>query len=164
MLKHVLIPLDGSLLAERAFEPAKNLLRPQGKITLITAVHNGHVPIPETSREAESSDEDDLSQLNSYLERIAANLKLNGYEVDFEIRDGEPADVIVEIATKFGVEIIVMCTHGRTGLSRLLTGSVTLEVLNTTPCPVLVIPNRERVHIEEEAPDTSTDLGLAPGT
>jgi nucleotide-binding universal stress UspA family protein len=164
MLKHILIPLDGSLLAERAFEPTKSILRPQGKVTLLTVIHDGHVPVPEVSKDIEPSDENELAQLTSYLERIATNFKLNGYEADFEIREGEPAATVAETALKLGVEVIVMCNQGRSGLSRLFTGSITSEVLNVSPCPVLVIPNREQIRVEEENPDLDTNFGLTPAT
>jgi len=157
MLRHVLCPLDGSLAAERALENAKALLRPQSKITLLTVIHNGHVPIPEVSTDTV---DDPLHHLEAYLERIAMNEKLHGFEVDVEIREGEPAQVIAEVAVTFGVEVIIMCTHGRSGLSRLLTGSVTSEVLNLTPCPVLVIPNRERERVKEDVPAGEVSPGL----
>ena len=160
MLRHVLIPLDGSLLAEKAMENAKAILRPQGKITLLTVIHNGHVPTPEVRAETHGGEEP-LRELESYLERMAMNLRLNGFEVDVEIREGEPANVIADVAVKLGVEIIIMCTHGRSGLSRLLTGGVTLEVLNLTPCPVLVIPNRERERVKEDVPAGEVSPGLA---
>jgi nucleotide-binding universal stress UspA family protein len=146
MLNHVLIALDGSTLAERAIEPAKVILKPQGKITLVSAIQN-----PDSAQE-----------LRDYVERIAMNLKLNGYEVDTEIREGDAAALIVQMAQVHGVEVIVMCTHGHSGLSRLLFGSVTENVLNSTPCPVLVIPNRERERVEDEAGEESASE-LKPG-
>jgi nucleotide-binding universal stress UspA family protein len=157
MLRHLLIPLDGSLSAERAIDNAKVILRPQGKITLLTVIHDGHVPIPETDA---SAGESPLDQLKAYLERMAMNVKLNGFEAEVEIREGEPAQVIADLAVKFGVEVIVMCTHGRSGLSRLFAGSVTSEVLNLTPCPVLVIPNRERERVKEDVPAGDVNPGL----
>ena len=160
MLKHILIPLDGSLLAERSIEPTKTILRPQGKITLLTVIHNGHVPTPEVQAET-LADDNPLHQLESYLERVAMNLRLNGYEVNVEIREGEPAPVIADVAIKLGVEVIVMCTHGRSGLSRLFAGSVISEVLNLTPCPMLVIPNREQERVKEDVPAGEVSPGLA---
>jgi nucleotide-binding universal stress UspA family protein len=152
MLKHILIPLDGSLLAERAVEATKAILRPQGKITFVSVIHDGHVPVSESHAEI-SSDASPEMQLETYLERMATNAKLNGYEAEYEIRVGDPAATIAQAARVHGVEVIVMCTHGRSGLSRLFTGSVTSEVLNQTPCPVLVIPNRERERVKDAPPD-----------
>jgi nucleotide-binding universal stress UspA family protein len=60
-------------------------------------------------------------------------------ECAFEIVDGFPGEEIVRVATEDNCDLIVMSTHGRTGLGRLLTGSVAEEVLRKAPCPVLTI-------------------------
>ena len=57
--------------------------------------------------------------------------------------------------------MIVMSTHGRSGLSRVLFGSVTLKVLENALMPVLVVPNRERVEVAEKVEATAADPGLA---
>jgi len=56
-----------------------------------------------------------------------------------EVRRGEPADVICKFAEEEGADLIVMTTHGRSGLSRLLMGSVAEHVLRHSPCPVLTV-------------------------
>lgn len=56
-----------------------------------------------------------------------------------EVRRGQPADVICDFAEDEGVDLIVMTTHGRSGLSRLLMGSVAEHVLRHAPCPVLTV-------------------------
>jgi universal stress protein A len=52
---------------------------------------------------------------------------------------GEPADVINDVATKLPVDLIVMVTHGRRGLARLVEGSIAEKVLRNAPCPVLAV-------------------------
>jgi universal stress protein A len=52
---------------------------------------------------------------------------------------GPPAEVIAEVATKIGADVIVMVTHGRRGLARLVEGSVAEKVLRIAPCPVLAM-------------------------
>ena len=61
--------------------------------------------------------------------------------VKWEIRDemGKPADVVAELATQLDADLIVMVTHGRRGLARLVEGSIAEEVLRKAPCPVLAI-------------------------
>jgi universal stress protein A len=59
-------------------------------------------------------------------------------KVGLTIEEGEPAEKIVELAEKGGYELIVMSTHGRSGLEHLLMGSVAESVLRTAPCAVLV--------------------------
>jgi nucleotide-binding universal stress UspA family protein len=161
MLKHVLIPLDGSPVAEKALDMARRVLAPDGKVTLLTAIQRPEPPVyaypsadvlDEIERETEMM-ANAHPEATSYLERMATNLKLNGVQnVEVELGDGDPADLIVDRAFKLGVEAIVMCTHGRSGLNRLLFGSVTQKVLNATPCPVLVVPNREQQRVEDEQP------------
>ncbi|MBZ0306650.1 MAG: universal stress protein [Anaerolineae bacterium] len=58
-------------------------------------------------------------------------------------KSGRPSETIVEVAKKLNVDAIVMSTHGRSGLSLLLLGSVTHKVLNTSACPVFVIPAKK---------------------
>ena len=56
------------------------------------------------------------------------------------VREAESADeVIIELARKANIDLIVMGSHGRTGLKRLLMGSVTERVISSAPCPVLVV-------------------------
>jgi universal stress protein A len=61
--------------------------------------------------------------------------------VKWEIIDemGRPADVVAETATKLGVDLIVLITHGRRGLARLVEGRIAEEVLRKAPCPVLAV-------------------------
>ena len=62
-----------------------------------------------------------------------------GVRVEHRVAEGQPADEIVRLARKVSCDLIVMGTHGRTGLARLLHGSVAEEVLRTAPCPVLSV-------------------------
>jgi nucleotide-binding universal stress UspA family protein len=145
MLKHVLIPLDGSDLAEAAIADALNIIEPHGKITLISAVEMVNFPsyayfpgaIPE---EYESTSKDLLPFAKHYLERQAETLKQRGYQVNVVVEIGDPAQIITEAISRFHPEVVVMSTHARSGLSRWLLGSVTQKVLSAKLCPVLVVP------------------------
>jgi nucleotide-binding universal stress UspA family protein len=164
MLKHVLVPLDGSLLAEKALDGAKAILQPQGRITLLTAVQTPTPPLyaypsPDVLHEVQEDMEyvqNTVPRAAAYLDNIAQNLRLNGYTVDVEIATGDPADQIVRLAEQRHVDAIAISTHGRSGLGRWLFGSVTHKVLSATPCPIFVIPNRER--------EKSQDAALVPGS
>ncbi len=157
MLNHVLIPLDGSQLAEKAIDVAKTVLKQQGKMTLLTVVPQGSLPIfadpaPDGLHvvEAEASYLESVdSDVQAYIDRVAKNLQLNGYEVAVEVAGGDPADVILILAEKTHVDMIVMSTHGRSGLDRLLFGSVTNKVVNNSHCPVIVVPNREHAKVDD---------------
>jgi universal stress protein A len=74
-------------------------------------------------------------------EKLTAIAKQHLAEVKWEILDqmGEPADVISDVATKLPADLIVMVTHGRRGLARLVEGSIAEKVLRNAPCPVLAV-------------------------
>jgi universal stress protein A len=74
-------------------------------------------------------------------EKLTTIAKQHLAEVKWEILDqmGEPADVIVDVAVKLPADLIVMVTHGRRGLARLVEGSIAEKVLRNAPCPVLAV-------------------------
>lgn len=148
MLNHVLVPLDGSNLAEEALKHALNIVDHKGKITLISAVEVPDVPVygyypPVSVPDYEKTKSELLPYARHYLEGVAKRLQEYGVQVVFEAEVGEPSDVITRLAEKHGVDAIVMSTHGRSGISRWLFGSVTNKVLGTKVCPVFVIPSVE---------------------
>ncbi len=73
--------------------------------------------------------------------KLLATITPTRPDVDFrhEVRRGQPSDVICDFAEEEGADLIVMTTHGRSGLSRLLMGSVAEHVLRHAPCPVLTV-------------------------
>ncbi|MBI5671328.1 MAG: universal stress protein [Chloroflexi bacterium] len=147
MLQHVLVPLDGSKLAEAALDHAVNILCPGGRITLLSAVDVPEVPVygyypPATVPDYQSTVEELVPQARQYLEEIAKQVNQPELTICVEAEIGEPAHVIAEVAARLKVDAIVMSTHGRSGLSRWLFGSVTNKVLATRCCPVYVIPSK----------------------
>ncbi len=147
MLQHVLVPLDGSKLAEEALDHAINILCPGGKITLLSAVDVPEVPVygyypPATVPDFQSTIEELVPQAKNYLEQIAKGIDKPELTICVEAAIGEPARVIAETAARLKVDAIVMSTHGRSGLSRWLFGSVTNKVLATRCCPVYVVPSK----------------------
>jgi nucleotide-binding universal stress UspA family protein len=153
MLKHVLVPLDGSQLAEDALEHAVNIVDPNGKITLISAVDIPEIPVygyftTASTADFEAATHDILPQARIYLETIAKRLADNHLTISVDAQLGDAADVISETALKYKVDAIVMSTHGRSGLSRWLFGSVTNKVLSSHPCPVYVIPSKAKQDVD----------------
>jgi nucleotide-binding universal stress UspA family protein len=167
MLDHILVPLDGSPLAEEALSDAIRILDPKGKMTLLTVIDlpvvlpPGFYPafpayIESTTGEGvwdyEHSREKMLSQADVYLNQLSKTLNLAaGLKIELLTEIGDPATLIVKMAEKLKVDAIVMSTHGRSGLSRWLFGSVTSKVLSDTPCPVFVIPSKQRQHELEQS-------------
>jgi nucleotide-binding universal stress UspA family protein len=150
MLQHILVPLDQSGLAESALDYALKLTGPESQITLLTVLVPPDLSINTMygtdglaqvamDVEAYTSVEQQIRvQAEDYLRNLSK--RLHDRRVDFAVHEGRDADVIVEEAKALGVDAIVMATHGRSGISRWLLGSVTQKVLHAAPCPVMVIP------------------------
>jgi nucleotide-binding universal stress UspA family protein len=96
---------------------------------------SGAMPLPPPRAEAAPGIRESLAVL-------AAGVRESGIECQTVHVDGNPGDEIVDYATKIGADLIVMGTHGRGGLRRLLLGSVAEKVLRAACCPVLVVPLR----------------------
>ena len=74
-----------------------------------------------------------------YLREIAGRFESLGLSVDMDVRQGAPANAILTAADELDCDLIVMSTHGRTGLQRWAYGSVTEKVLRGTDCNMLII-------------------------
>jgi nucleotide-binding universal stress UspA family protein len=149
MLKRVLVPLDGSRLAQMALDFATNIVDTQCEIVLLTAIQKPEIPIfsvnPMIIAELDYADIDFMRKdAQSNLESVAKNLNNQGLHSTSQVEVGDPATIIVQVARLLDVDMIIMSTHGRSGVSRWLFGSVTGRVLSMAPCPVLVVPSYAR--------------------
>lgn len=141
-MDHIIVPLDTSDVSARALAAAAKLAGAFGsKVTLLvvldTAVQNG-------LRDAADSEHVTVERAaESYLGPIVADLRGQSIDTSTHIIDGtDPASVITDTAAEQGADLIVMCTHGRTGPGRWLLGSVTDRVLRSSTVPVQVLPVR----------------------
>lgn len=150
MFKNVLIPLDGSQVAERAIQYGSEIVdREAGKITLLMAIdvpervavayYPAIIPI---GADENILEEKLIPQADDYLHRQAEELRANGFTVEVVSVVDDAPTAIVEKAEELDVDAIVMSTHGRSGLSRWLFGSVTSKVLSVANRPVFVVPVR----------------------
>ena len=147
MLAHILVPLDGSSLARVALDVATRIADSTCEITLITAVQVPEYPtyaasplsIPPDYYPTLAMLESDAKQ---YLEETAESLRQNGYHISTRVEVGEAAEQIILAATTLKADLIVMSTHGRTGIKRWLFGSVASHVLSLSRQPVLIVPSR----------------------
>jgi nucleotide-binding universal stress UspA family protein len=142
MYTHILVPLDGSPLAEQIFPHVKALAsageRP--KITLLRAVPREYPDVVEGgTTEIIDPMAKLLDEARGYLDRTAWPLRSEGLEVETEVVIRQPADAIVEFANREGVDLIAMATHGRGGVGRWVFGSVTQKIMHLTPAPMLVV-------------------------
>ena len=154
MLAHVLVPLDGSLLGEQALKYARQIISPDAHITLVTAVEMPEIPFSGFDLVGGTAApyyritlEEVMAQAKTYLQKTSESLQGEGFQVKYIVKYGEPASVIVDTADQLHVEAIVISTHGRSGISRWIFGSVTSKVLSMAECPVLVVPSEHRARI-----------------
>ncbi|MDA0768720.1 MAG: universal stress protein [Chloroflexi bacterium] len=151
MYSRILVPLDGSKLAEKALPHAQGLAKTSGAtIHLISvfsrnpsggmALTGGLDSDPSTADLARQLEEAQLSGVEEYLERVAAQLEHDGIQSEREVCEGSAHDHIIDYAKQHGIDLIVMSTHGHGGLKRMLLGSNTDRVIRTGDVPVLVIP------------------------
>ena len=125
MFTTVLVPLDGSPLADRALPYAAALAKAEGnQLLLVRALSSA-----ESQHEAEAD-----------LTAVADRLSSSGLVVDVVVRRGDAAWVITETARAQSRCLIVMSTHGRSGIGRWIYGSVADQVLRQADVPVVLVP------------------------
>lgn len=146
--KHILISTDGSQFAQAGVDHGLSLAKALGsKVTIITATEP--FPVPGTASGAGwiATPDDFESYQDSrkkFAEGILAPLKAAaekmGVKADtIHVPDAWAATAIVETAQQAGCDLVVMASHGRRGVKRLLLGSQTAEVLTHSKIPVLVV-------------------------
>jgi nucleotide-binding universal stress UspA family protein len=143
--RRVLVPLDGSKLAEQVLPAIIPIAAALGcEVTLLRVLavdtagpFTGRWYLPQNSS-FETADQD----ARSYLEGLASHIEEQGIRVSTAVQLGPVAKSIVEYAEGHDVDLIAMCTHGRTGIARWALGSVTDRVLRTGDKPVLLVRAR----------------------
>ena len=145
MYQKILVPLDGSKLAECALSHVKNLVKggAVGEVTLLKVV-NVYIPgggeLYSGPIDINAIREGLFMESRTYLADVESRLASEGIKVKMVSLEGNrPADTISDYAQKNGVDMIVIATHGYTGLKKLMFGSVALGVLHESPIPVLLI-------------------------
>lgn len=144
MFQKILVPLDGSELAEQALEPAHRLAEAaNGELLLLSVPYLKHLFVHEVAGYAllwpEQSMSHTYQELSAYLQSLQEHYPHTGCRWITQIVEGDEASVIVDTAVAQNVDLIVMSTHGRSGFSHWYFGSVTEKVLQSAPCPVLVL-------------------------
>ena len=149
--KVVLVPLDGSRLAEGALAPAIGFGRGGAKLVLLRAVEAHGTPFLDPAEAQVAAIED----AENYLAGAAMRARAAGAtEVETSVWYGPPMESIVEAAHFRKAELIVMSTHGRSGLGRLVLGSVAESVLRATSTPILLLrPQTPAWVTDEPAPE-----------
>ena len=142
---HVLIATDGSEISVTAAHRGCELLADVDEATLLSVVTDGapdedaggiEGPVL-TPEEQDALWKRELAEARDELARTSA--ALSGARVHELVETGDAADTICQTAKRLGVDVIVVGSHGRTGLGRLFLGSVSEQVVRHAPCPVLVV-------------------------
>ena len=127
-LARLLVGSDGSLYSAAAFREALALAG-AGEVKLLAV--------------AAAREEGEILEARSLLDQLLAWANQEGLALQGIAPEGaQPDDAIVQVALRNSVDLIIVGSHGRTGLKRLLMGSVTERVIGQTPCPVLVVKKR----------------------
>ncbi len=151
MLARILVPLDGSALAERALPVAARLTRASGGAALLLRVYQA-MPSEFTPELVVGSGAGDVREAGAYLARASQLRALTGVPVERVALGGAVAQTILDVVAIYQVDTIVMTSHGRSGFTRRALGSVAEHVTRHTPVPTLILRGEEIApHVEEPA-------------
>ena len=130
-IRVILHPMDFADESLPAFRMASLLARDYGARLILL-----HVTPPTVSSDVAPVAADSLA---GWAEEKFRELDVAGLSVQYVLKDGDPIEQILGLARSTLTDMIVMATHGRTGVSRLMLGSVAEEVVRQAPCPVLMV-------------------------
>ncbi len=138
-----IVPLDGSPLAEQALDCATALAASSGARLVLAAVEPtvGDVGLAEVGLIPYwmlADQEAAIVRMNTYLKQTATRLASTGLSVETCLAEGSPAEEILRISAAEHADLIIMTTHGRSGMERLLLGSVAANVLQNADVPILL--------------------------
>jgi nucleotide-binding universal stress UspA family protein len=139
MYKQILVPLDGSALAERALPVASRVAHASGGALLVLRVIPSAELLAPPAASLAIPTAAEHERASAYLRTIAQRPDLAGLPTESVIREGDPAATILEEAASRHTELIILGSHGRTGLLRWVLGSVAERVARHAALPVLVV-------------------------
>ena len=137
MLDRILVPLDGSTLAEAALPPLAWLAPSESSEIVLVRACPLH---PVGAYEAAPLLPVGVDEARDYLELTAARLRAEGHRVRTLVREGEAAESILDASAEEGATLVVMSSHGRSGFARFVFGSIAEKVLRASPVPVMIFP------------------------
>lgn len=163
MYKRILVPLDGSALAQRALPVAARLARTSGgSLTLVRVLSTEPASLPSAPGRpilTQTIGEADRTLAESYLKGIAASDLVKDLHVKTEVVVGLIAPSILSVAATQKADLIVICSHGFAGVSRWVLGSVAEKIARYSDIPVLVLREGGSIPVAQ-APDTMQDLRI----
>lgn len=148
MYKKILVPLDGSELAECVLPHVESVAKgcSTESVTFVRVVEPIHIPYIGdeggglSAKELERMESDSRAEANNYINQLMNRVKYDGINVQSVLLTrGQAADMIAEYATQNEFDLIVIATHGRSGVSRWVWGSVADKILRSACVPVLMV-------------------------
>jgi nucleotide-binding universal stress UspA family protein len=157
MYKKILVPLDGSPLAESALPYAAAIAGSfNSDVLLVRVFQSIAIPFDLYTLGPDVADDYDQglqlqleTEAGQYLIHVQKRLRLQNIRSRIFVLGGIVTDVILDLAEVEAVDLIVMSTHGRSGFSRWVYGSVASKVLQAAPCPVLLV-RAQNVRLEND--------------
>lgn len=140
MYRKVLVPLDGSELAECALTEVERLIRGEmvGEVILLSVVETPTVSASE-GIDFPAYRKSRFEKMEAYLDETASRITAAATAVKTRVMEGNAAQTIADQAKGGGADLIVIATHGYSGMKRLMFGSVALQVIHDAHVPVLMI-------------------------
>lgn len=143
MFQRILVPLDGSSRAERAVPVAARLARASGGTVILVRVVSKSNPLwpgrGQSTVQAQRAVQDDVFSANQYLSGISASPDLQDVHTELVALVGSTIPAILDVADISGADLIMLCSHGYTGLTRRIMGSVAQKLAREATVPVLVL-------------------------
>jgi nucleotide-binding universal stress UspA family protein len=141
MYKRAIVPLDGSTVAETIMPFLLAIAGPLDIAIVLLRVLEPVVPMATEGMRTVVVEPPEVRRADAeqYLRSVAAGLRARGVRVEWQIREGRPDIEILGAAKDAGADLIAMSTHGRSGLGRLLFGSVAEQVLRHAEVPVFLM-------------------------
>ena len=163
MFNHIVVPLDGSKLSEAALGYATALAsRMNAKVVLLHAVSTPYGEIfddaPDSIEAATAMRREATVSGDSYISGVAERVSTEGVECDTHLGYGAPAAAILNYIEQHSPDLVAMSTHGRSGLRRMVVGSVTTAILPRAETPVLIVHPDE----DEQLPAASFESLVIP--
>lgn len=150
MYRKIMVPLDGSELAECVLPHVEAIASgcKAGSVIFVRAVEPFYMRLVAAGEESmvflrdeeiRRIDEENRQAAETYLQGIAGRVKYDTVEVKTEVIIGKVADILAEYAAKNEIDLILIATHGRSGISRWVWGSVADRILRSSCAPVFMV-------------------------
>ena len=145
MFKKILVPLDGSELAECVLPHVESLVKGGGveSVIFLRVVEPFYMPNSGegifVEEDREEVDAKRIADAQCYLDQLVSQTKYDGVKVQSQVVVGKEAESIADYGTKNEVDLITIATHGRSGISRWVWGSVADRILRSVHVPILMI-------------------------